>query len=117
MHEQTTYRFIIQEAYGEWNIMSGNHPNGGWTAWAKKGALLKRDPLEEPGEVFFEFGFGRQETIDLLIKNHLEDFPMYDPGHYTDGLDRQKNPIERLGLRHVVIGLLLFWCAVAWWFW
>ena len=42
---------------------------------------------------------------------------MYDPGHYTDSLDRQKNPIERLGLRHVVIGLLLFWGAVAWWFW
>ena len=42
---------------------------------------------------------------------------MYDPEHYTDGLDRQKNPIERIGLRHVVIGLLLFWGAVAWWFW
>ena len=42
---------------------------------------------------------------------------MYDPDHYIDDLDRQKNPIERLGLRPVVIGLLLFWGAVAWWFW
>lgn len=41
---------------------------------------------------------------------------MYDPDHYTDGLDRQKNPIEQLGLRPVIIGLLLFWGAVAWWF-
>ena len=117
MHKQTAYQFIRQEAYGEWSIMSGRHPNGGWTAWAKKGELLELDPLKEPGEVFFEFGFGRQETIDLLIKNNLEDSPMYDPGHYTDEIDRQKNPIERLGLRHVVIGLLLFWCAAAWWFW
>ena len=42
---------------------------------------------------------------------------MYDTDHYTDGLDRQKNQIERLGLRPVIIGLLLFWGAVAWWFW
>ena len=42
---------------------------------------------------------------------------MYDPDHHTDNIDRQKNPIERLGLRPVVIILLLFFGAVAWWFW
>ncbi len=42
---------------------------------------------------------------------------MYDPDHYTYGLDRQKNPIDRLGLRPVVIGLLLFWGFVAWLLW
>jgi len=50
------------------------------------------------------------------LSNYREK-PMYDPDHYPDDLDRQKNPIEKLGLRPVVIGLLLFWGVLAWWFW
>ena len=67
------YEWIQKERYGEWQIMSGRsiHSGGIWTAWAKKGYLVERQPLAEPGEVFIGFGEDRQDAIDRLIKNDL----------------------------------------------
>ena len=66
------YGDILQQKYGEWSVMSGKSQHTQyWTAWAVKGALTTRDPLKEPGEVYFSFGPTRQEAIKNLIITDL----------------------------------------------
>jgi hypothetical protein len=67
---QTSYRFIQSEKLNGWNCMSGmSEISSRWTAWAKAGTMKAICPINEPGEVYFEFGVSRDQAIERLLKS------------------------------------------------
>ena len=70
--QKPAWEWLWREKINDWHVMSGqSRHTGSWAAWAKRTPLLERDPLSEPGDVYFERGQSRQEAIDRLTASDL----------------------------------------------
>lgn len=70
--QKSAWEWLWSEKINGWYVMSGqSRHTGRWAAWAKKTPLIKRDPLGEPGDVYFEGGISRQNALDRLTASDL----------------------------------------------
>lgn len=70
--QKPTWKWLWRERINDWHVMSGqSRHTESWAAWAKRTPLVERDPLSEPGDVYFERGQSRQEAIDRLTASDL----------------------------------------------
>lgn len=78
LKQDNPYRWIQQERIGDWYIMSGQSvfADGAWTAWCKDSPMQDRQPMCEPGDVYFEFGSTREQAIGRLIVSDLPAKPV-----------------------------------------
>lgn len=57
--------------HGEWQIATAIRGMGGFVVWGKKGKIVSKCPIDEPGDVYCKFHFGtkREDARNSLVQD------------------------------------------------